>query len=383
MKDITSSLYNKYYKLILIIPALMLLFSLGYLYTFNSATGDIIKKDVSLTGGTSVTVFDKNSDINMVKSELTKEFPDLLIRGISDIGTGSQKGFTVETKSSVEVITASLEKLLGYKLTDENSSVEFSGETLSQGFYKQIINSIIAAFLLMAWVVFLIFADSRKMKGYATMLTFLGVVISLYEVNFLHALSVMGIIFGAGYSLYKTNSKGRDYLLVFIGAVAFITLIFVAPYYILLLPIGAILVGIYIYSSIPSFAVILSAFADIVMTLTTVNLLDMSISSAGIVAFLMLIGYSVDTDILLTTRLLKKSEGSVNERIWGAFKTGMSMVSTSIAAVAVSLIIIYNLSDTLRQIFTILLIGLVYDIFNTWITNTSMLKWYMEVKNIR
>lgn len=59
------------------------------------------------------------------------------------------------------------------------------------------------------------------------------------------------------------------------------------------------------------------------------------------------------------------------------------MTLTSIAAVAVSLLLIYGISETLRQIFTILLIGLLFDIFNTWITNASMLKWYMEAKKIQ
>ena len=48
-------------------------------------------------------------------------------------------------------------------------------------------------------------------------------------------------------------------------------------------------------------------------------------------AFLMLIGYSVDTDILLTTRALKKQEGTINERIYGAFKTGIFMNVTALA----------------------------------------------------
>ena len=118
------------------------------------------------------------------------------------------------------------------------------------------------------------------------------------------------------------------------------------------------------------------------MTIATVDLLGMQISSAGIIAFLMLIGYSVDTDILLTSRLLKNREGSVNHRLWGAFKTGITMTLTAIAAVGVSLLLTYSLSDVLRQIFSIVLIGLFFDIFNTWFTNASMLKWYMGVKKL-
>ena len=57
------------------------------------------------------------------------------------------------------------------------------------------------------------------------------------------------------------------------------------------------------------------------------------------------------------------------------------MTITAIAAVGISFLIIYSFSDTLKQIFGIILIGLVFDIFNTWITNASILKWYVERKH--
>lgn len=287
-------LYDKIYKYLLILPIILLIFSIVYLVNFYNKNGDIIYKDVSLTGGTTVTVFDGNIEIDIIKNSLKAEFPDLIVRGISDIRTGKQLGFALETKAEPQEIKTALEKFLNYKLTNENSSVEFSGSTLSQGFYKQLRFAIILAFVLMAIVVFVIFR-----------------------------------------------------------------------------------------TPIPSGAVILSAFADIIMSLVVINMSGMQISGAGIVAFLMLIGYSVDTDILLTTRLLRNQEGTINQRILGALKTGLTMTLTAIAAVAVSLIIIYSLSDILRQMFTILLVGLGFDIFNTWITNTSILKWYMEVKKIR
>lgn len=286
--------YDKSYKWILIIPALMLICSIAYLVVFNSKNGDIIYKDVSLTGGTTITVFDGKVDTTALKESLKSEFPDLLLREISDIRTGKNKGFSVETKSEVSSIKAALEKSLGYDLTTENSSVEFSGASLSSGFYKQLRFAILLAFGFMAIVVFLLFR------------TF-----------------------------------------------------------------------------IPSFAVILAAFADIVMTLAVVDISGMKVSTAGIIAFLMLIGYSVDTDILLTTRVLKKREGTVNERISDAFKTGLTMTLTAIAAVGASLIVIYSFSETLRQIFSIILIGLGFDIFNTWVTNASILKWYAEAKDIQ
>jgi preprotein translocase subunit SecF len=142
----------------------------------------------------------------------------------------------------------------------------------------------------------------------------------------------------------------------------------------------AIVVFIIFRTVVPSSAVILSAFADILMTLVFVNMLGMKISSAGIVAFLMLIGYSVDTDILLTTRLLKRREGSINHRILGAFKTGITMTLTSLLAITFAWIVVRSFSIVLSQIFLILIIGLCFDILNTWITNVSILKWYVKEK---
>ena len=67
-----------------------------------------------------------------------------------------------------------------------------------------------------------------------------------------------------------------------------------------------IVVFFYFKSIAPSLAVILAAASDIVVTLAIFNLTGIKLSTAGIAAFLMLIGYSVDTDILLSTRVLKR-----------------------------------------------------------------------------
>lgn len=286
-----SSWYQKHYKHLLILPAIIFILSIIYLAQFTAKNGDIIYKDISLTGGTTITVFDKSVNVENIMQNLITQFPDLSIRKITDIQTGEQKAFLIESKAEADSLKSALESKLGYELTGENSSIEFSGESLSTGFYKQLRTALLIAFVMMAIVVFIIFR-----------------------------------------------------------------------------------------TVIPGGAVILSAFADIIMTLTVINFFGFQLSTAGIIALLMLIGYSVDTDILLTSRLLKSSEGTVNERIWGAFKTGMTMTLTAIAAVAAALIVIYSISDVLSQMFTIILIGLGFDIFNTWITNASILKWYMEAK---
>ena len=139
-----------------------------------------------------------------------------------------------------------------------------------------------------------------------------------------------------------------------------------------------LVVLIYFRTYIPSIAIILAAFSDMVVALAVINLLDVRIGTAGVAAFLMLIGYSVDTDILLTVRVLKRKEGTVMDRIISSIKTGMTMTITAIVSTIVALLV--TQSEVIRQIMLILLIGLIADIFNTWIQNVGLLRIYIERK---
>jgi preprotein translocase subunit SecF len=126
----------------------------------------------------------------------------------------------------------------------------------------------------------------------------------------------------------------------------------------------------------PSMMVIICVFADIIETLAVTNLLGIRLSTAGIAAFLMLIGYSVDTDILLTSRVLRSKEGTVFQRTLSAAKTGLLMTFTTITAVTISLLL--TTSSTIKEIMTIMLIGLIFDIINTWIQNVALLRYHLE-----
>ncbi len=143
----------------------------------------------------------------------------------------------------------------------------------------------------------------------------------------------------------------------------------------------AIVVFLYFRVFVVSGAVILAAFSDIIITLAIINLIGMRLSTAGIAAFLMLIGYSVDTDILLSTRVLKGKEGTILDRIISAMKTGLTMSITTIVAISIALI--FTQSDILKQIMIVVLIGLLVDIINTWIQNAGILRWYLEKKHVR
>ncbi len=284
--------YDKYYKILLLIPVIILIISVIYLGVFYSKNGDFIYKDVSLSGGTSITI---NGEIDQNQLESLKEkFPDVSFTKLEDIASRKEIALVVESSASPEELKAEIEDLLGYSLNEENSSTEFTGAALSQNFYRQLVTALIISFILMSVVIFI---------------------------------------------LFKTF--------------------------------------------VPSVAVIFAVFADVMIPLAIVDIFEIKISAAGIAAFLMLIGYSVDTDILLTSRAIKSKEGALNTRIFRAFKTGLFMTLTALAAVLPAFFIVTGLPDSFRQIFLILSIGLCADILNTWLTNAGIIKWYCEKKGIQ
>ena len=75
--------------------------------------------------------------------------------------------------------------------------------------------------------------------------------------------------------------------------------------------IAFILMGIIAFivfrTFVPSLAIIISAASDIIVTLALMQVFGIEFSLASLGALLMLIGYSVDTDIMLTSRMLSPS----------------------------------------------------------------------------
>lgn len=145
----------------------------------------------------------------------------------------------------------------------------------------------------------------------------------------------------------------------------------------------AIVVFVVFRIFVPSLAVILSAFSDIVIAAALMNVFGIPLSLATTAALLMLIGYSVDSDILLTNRVLKR-QGNLADKMAGAFTTGFIMTSTAIAAaIAMWVVSLVGQVEIIHQISTVILFGLVADIFNTWVLNAGLLRWYLEGREAR
>ena len=129
---------------------------------------------------------------------------------------------------------------------------------------------------------------------------------------------------------------------------------------------------------IPSVAVVLSALGDIIIPLAIMNLLGIQLSLGTVAALLMLIGYSVDSDILLTNHILKR-KGDFYESTYNAMRTGLTMTFTSLSAIVVMTISSFLFGvDILTSIGVVLIFGLVVDLLNTYLLNFSLLRWYIE-----
>ena len=284
-----KEIYEKHFKVLLLIPVILLIAAFVQIGYQTATTGDFVNKGVSLKGGITVSI-NEVADVEELENALKLEFPnsDINVRALSR--TGTQIGFLVEASDvdSTKLINSIKNKFSG--LTADDYSVETMGSSLGENFFKETFIAMIFAFLFMAIVVFA-----------------------------------------------------------------------------------------YFRTFVPSLAVVLAALSDIVVTISIVNLIVMKLGTAGIAAFLMLIGYSVDTDILLSTKVLKRSNGTIMERIYSAMTTGLTMSITTMIALIVALV--FTQSEVLKQIMTILLIGLVIDLVNTWIQNTGILRWYLERKN--
>lgn len=130
---------------------------------------------------------------------------------------------------------------------------------------------------------------------------------------------------------------------------------------------------------VPSFAVVFCAFADIIETLFIMNLIGIPLSITTFTALLMLLGYSVDTDILLTTRTLKDRDKPFKNQYRGALKTGLTMTATSLVALT-SILLVTGYSSVFGQLASVLIIALIVDLPNTWIQNSIILEWYLGKK---
>jgi len=138
----------------------------------------------------------------------------------------------------------------------------------------------------------------------------------------------------------------------------------------------SVLVFLMFRTFVPSIAVVVSAFSDIVVPVALMNLLGIELTLGTVAALLMLIGYSVDSDILLNNHILRRS-GGFYESTHRAMRTGVTMTLTSLSAMIVMTLVATMFGiQLLAAIGTVLVFGLATDLINTYMLNLSLLRWY-------
>lgn len=332
---INTEWLEKHYKTFLIAPFVVLLLSILVIAFTISSTGDFVHKGVSLSGGVSVTM-QATSDLSTAQIEagFREQFPnaDASVRRLQGDHT-----FVIEASdiaADEQEAARMLEEHLQTTYNPLSLSTETTGPALGDAFFEQTLKGIMLAFLWMGWVVYLYFGNRLSVKFLAALIALICTI-----------LVTQGILIGVS------------------GLIILFT--------ILLIHLAA-----YLYLSVPSGAVILAAMSTVVFTTAIINLLGMRLQTAGVAAFLMIIGYSVDTDILLSSRVLKTSEGTIISRIIGAFKTGVTMQFTTTVVTLVAYVA--TNSAVVEQIMLILFIGMIGDIFFTWTMNAGILYWYAK-----
>jgi preprotein translocase subunit SecF len=327
-------IYDVHYKHLLIISILLLVFSVGTISYKIFTTGDFVSKGISLNGGLTLTVETQEKfDTEEIQRHLRAEFPKSDINVLA-FTIGTIHGFTVDASeaSEEELVNALQSKYPA--LSAASYSSELVGSSLGKSFFVQTLKAVFIAFLFMSLVVFIYFGDSSKLKWIAATVSIAAALIMFYSNTiFWHVLSLL---------MY------------------------------------AALMVMYFRTNMPSFGIMLCAISDVLFSLAIFNIMDMKLNTAGVAAFLMLIGYSIDTDILLSVRVLKRREGTVLDRTLGAMKTGMMM--SFAALVAVLSAYLFTESAVIKEIMFILIIGLVGDIIFTWIQNAGILRWHLEKK---
>jgi preprotein translocase subunit SecF len=124
---------------------------------------------------------------------------------------------------------------------------------------------------------------------------------------------------------------------------------------------------------VSSFGIVFATLANIITTLAITSLLGIQISFAGFAGLLMLIAFTVDTNIVLTSKVVAKgsAEGFM-PRYRKALVTGVTLVATIAATMAVVLVL--SSSKLLVNIAEVLVIGFLADLVYTWILNARLLE---------
>ncbi len=121
-------------------------------------------------------------------------------------------------------------------------------------------------------------------------------------------------------------------------------------------------------------ATVLAALAlDLIDALGLMSLTGIPLTLASFAGLLMIIGYAVDSNILLSMYTVKRRRArTVEASIRESFKTGMTMTLTTSAAAGA--LFLLSASEAIFEIAAVVVFGLLADVLNTWVFNAWVIK---------
>jgi len=188
----------------------------------------------------------------------------------------------------------------------------------------------------------------------------------IWKENLFGGLSKFGKV--SRYSLDEVSPTLSTYFINQVLEVAVVSIIFMS-----------ILVLLIFRLPLPSLIVISGATIDLLTCLGFMGVYGIPLSLASFTALMIMIGLSLDTDMMLCIKVLKISEGNPRERAYDAMSTGFAMTTTTLAAFVTLLILgEFTKISVYQQIGMIGTVGLVGDLIGTWLFNAPVALYYKE-----
>ncbi len=359
------NIYKGNYKLLAIAPLLLLVISLFYIPS--------IKMGVDFQGGTLITLsMNQSVDAPQLQSQLAAEGIDATVQSFpTTIGYQTE----IEVPQSKDLVQAESLKTSFNALLPKVSQLEIQAYTntsyndqyLQQKAQLDNISDQMFAFAKVNRADLNISStndlDKRFTESYDT-------VYSNYQDSVTGPLS----------KLVQYNSISIQIVSPVLSS-SFISSILIISLWSAIL--SALLVFLFFRTIVPSLAVLTGALCDVVIAMGAMGLFHIQLTLPSFAALLMLVGFSLDTDILLTTRLVKR-KGEPRENAFDAMKTGLTM---SLAAVVsfggLFILSILTHIPTYYEISAVALAGIFGDMFATWGINAVTVLTYVEHRKVK
>ncbi len=371
---------SRHYKLYVIIPIAMLLISLYFIPK--------IQLDSSLRGGITITL---QSNSSMDQRQLVS-LVDSAIPGAEATVARAPGGVSVTIASNASISNAEAYLLGAYSYYGNYTQARYVATSLSSLLTSQPNNATLQADLASANANVSTYLSrlNSSIKGEFSSLS------AMLPNSTYNTTSPEAMLNSGKSALSRVNSMYEDRVISALHSIvpfttySYQTVTATLSNYFLgqvfdIIIMSFIVVGIIVLfvfrNFIPSLTVVFGAANDLIIALGAMGFFGIPLGVASIGGLLMLVGYSIDTDILSAMKVLKRHEGTPEERAFSTLKTGMTMTTTALIVFSILFIVSYvSFIPTYFEISGVVLAGLVGDILATWFGNVVLVLWYKKRK---